>query len=211
MRSANLELVVDHRQLTLPQLCANGVEGRQLSGESGWQVEWGPVRAGDILPYFESGRKKTQEMRQARFPLKDRLEMASVALGFYALLVLLTVLIFWRHLLLPAGFSLVGLSYFYAVIQPWLPGRDGLYKSVSLALLSLIGLGGYIFLWGGLGAPVMFGWGVGLVCLSILVAAESQGMSPVMRGEQANWLPLSIIFGLLGVIYWLVPLAMGWR
>jgi hypothetical protein len=110
----------------------------------------------------------------------------------------------------PITFSLVGLSYFYAIVHPWLPGRDGLYKSIPLALIALAGLLVYTTLWQALPALKLFHWMVGLIGLSVFSGAELQGMSPLMRGEQANWGWEGIIGLALGAIYWLVPLALGW-
>jgi hypothetical protein len=149
-------------------------------------------------------------MRWVRFPLRDRLEMVTVTLGFYGLLILLPVLIFWRGMFWPIAFSLVGLSYFYAGVHPRLPGRDGLYKSMPLALIALAGLFSYTTLWHPLPGLQLFHWAVGLAGLSLFTAAELQGMSPLMRGEQANW-GWEIAVGLaLAAVYWLVPLALGW-
>ena len=57
----------------------------------------------------------------------------------------------------------------------------------------------------------LFHWAVGLTGLSVFTAAELQGMSPLMRGEQANWTREALIAVLLGAVYWLVPLAGWWR
>jgi len=211
VKSSNLERVVKHHALILPQLCANGVDGWRIRQETGWGVHWGPVRADDIPAYLAGRRKKTDEMRWVRFPLKDRLEMVTVTMGFYGLLILLPVLIFWRHMFWPITFSMVGLSYFYAVVHTWLPGRDGLYKSIPLALIALAGLFVYTTLVHPLPAVNLFHWMVGLTGLSVFSGAELQGMSPLMRGEQANWGWEAIIGLALGAIYWLVPLAAGWR
>ncbi len=147
LRVSDLEGIVRHRALILPQLCANGVDGWHIRQETGWDVNWGPVRAEDIPDYVVSSGVKTDAMRWVRFPIKDRLEMVTVTLGFYSLLILLPVAIFWRTLFWPILLSLVGLSYFYAVVLPWLPGRDGLAKSVPLTLISLVGLLVYIVFW----------------------------------------------------------------
>jgi 2-polyprenyl-3-methyl-5-hydroxy-6-metoxy-1,4-benzoquinol methylase len=210
VKSSHLEEVVRHHALILPQLCANGVDGWRIRQETGWGVYWGPAKARDIPAYLAARRKKTDAMRWVRFPLPDRLEMVTVTMGFYALLILLPVLIFWRHIFWPITFSLVGLSYFYAVVHPWLPGRDGLHKSIPLALIALAGLLLYTTLWQPLPAVSLFHWGVGLVGLSVFSGAELQGMSPLMRGEQANWGWEAIIGLVLAAIYWLVPPALGW-
>jgi demethylmenaquinone methyltransferase/2-methoxy-6-polyprenyl-1,4-benzoquinol methylase len=211
MKSSNLKAVVNHHTLILPQLCANGVDGWRIRQETGWRVDWGPARAEDIPAYLSSNRRKTDAMRWVRFPLKDRLEMVTVTLGFYGLMILLPVFIFWRHMFWSVAFSMIGLSYFYAVILPWLPGRDGLYKSIPLVFISLVGLFVFTTLWNPFPPERLFRWTVGLIGLSVFTAAELQGMSPLMRGEQANWSRELIIALLLGAIYWLVPQIVGWR
>jgi 2-polyprenyl-3-methyl-5-hydroxy-6-metoxy-1,4-benzoquinol methylase len=211
VKSSPLDQVVNHHALILPQLCANGVDGWQVRQETGWGVHWGPIRAGDIPAYLDARRKKTDEMRWVRFPLQDRLEMVTVTLGFYGLLILLPVLLFWRAMFWPITASLVSLSYFYAIVHPWLPGRDGLLKSIPLALIALTGLFVYTTLWNPLPVARLFNWVVGLTGLSVFTAAELQGMSPLMRGEQANWGWEASIGAALGLVYWLVPLMLGWR
>jgi 2-polyprenyl-3-methyl-5-hydroxy-6-metoxy-1,4-benzoquinol methylase len=211
LKSTRLEEVVRHRALILPQLCANGVDGWRVRQETGWGVHWGPVRAEHIPAYLSAKRQKNAAMRWVKFPLKDRLEMVTVTLGFYGLLILLPVALFWRALFWPVVASLVGLSYFYAVVHPWLPGRDGLWKSIPLALIALMGLFAYTALWNPLPAVRLFRWAIGLTWLSVFTAAELQGMSPLMRGEQANWGWEVVISAALALVYWLTPLALGWR
>ena len=211
IKTPGLAQATDSRTLILPQLAANGVDGWKIRRETNWKVRWGPVRAEDIPLYLDSGCEKTDPMRQVSFPLKNRLEMITVTLGFYSLMVLLPIGIFWRDLFWPVAASLAGLSYFYAVAHPRLPGRDGLLKSIPLTLIALAGLLIYTSFYNPLPAPRLFNWAVGLTGLSVFTAAELQGMSPLMRGEQANWGWEAIIGLALGLIYWLTPLALGWR
>jgi 2-polyprenyl-3-methyl-5-hydroxy-6-metoxy-1,4-benzoquinol methylase len=210
VKSSHLDDVVNHHALILPQLCANGVDGWRIRKETGWGVHWGPVRAQDIPAYLAEKRKKTDAMRWVRFPLRDRLEMVTVTLGFYALVILVPVFLFWRQSFWPVAASLFGLTYFYAVTLPWIPGRDGLYKSIPLTIIALVGLFVYTAIWP-MPVPSLFNWGIGLVGLSIFSAAELQGMSPLMRGEQANWSFEAVIGVILGLVYWLLPLFLGWR
>jgi ubiquinone/menaquinone biosynthesis C-methylase UbiE len=211
MNASRLHEVVDHHALVLPQLCGNGVDGWKIRKETGWGVHWGPVRAEDIPEYLASKRKKTDRMRWVRFPLRDRLEMVTVTLGFYGLLILLPVFLIWRDLFPPIAVALLGLSYFYAVALPWIPGRDGLFKSIPLTALALAGMALYALFVGGMGTLDVFHWGVGLTGMSVFTAAEMQGMSPLMRGEQANWGWEAIIGTGLVLAYWLVPIVLGWR
>jgi SAM-dependent methyltransferase len=211
VKTSRVAEVVHHHALILPQLCANGVDGWRVRHETGWGVHWGPARADDIPAYLAARRKKTDAMRWVRFPLKDRLEMVTVTLGFYGLLILLPVALFWRQNFWPVTASLLGLSYFYAIVHPWLPGHDGLLKSIPLIAITLAGFLVYMAIWGLLPTVQLFHWGVGLVGLSVFTAAELQGMSPLMRGEQANWGFEAIVGVVLGAVYWLAPLALGWR
>lgn len=211
LKSAQLADVVNHRALILPQLCANGVDGWRIREETGWGVHWGPVKAEDIPAYLSAKRKKTDRMRWVEFPIKDRMEMVNATLGLYGLMILVPVLIFWRSSFWNVTFSLVGLSYFYAVALPWLPGKDGLIKSIPLTLIAWSGFWVYMLLFTPLPTPRIFNWMIGLTGLSVFVGGELQGMSPLMRGEQANWGWEAVIAIVLGLIYWLVPLAVGWR
>lgn len=211
VKTSGVERVVERRVLILPQLAANGVDGRKIHRETGWRVRWGPVYADDIPAYLEAGQEKSDAMRRVTFPLKRRLEMVTVTLGFYGLMILLPVGILWRSMFWPITASLVGLSYFYAVVHPWLPGRDGLAKSIPLTLITLAGLLTYTALWGPLPIPRLFNWAVGLTGLSVFTAGELQGMSPLMRGEQANWGWEALVGAILGLACWLVPLVLGWR
>jgi len=211
IKSSRLETVVRHHALILPQLCANGVDGWRIRQQTRWGVHWGPPRAEDIPAYLAAHRKKSEAMRWVRFPVKDRLEMVTVTLGFYGLLILLPVFIFWRSLFWPVAASMLGLSYFYAVVHPWLPGRDGLAKSIPLVFIALLGFFIYISVWNPLPAVHLFHWAVGLTALSVFTAAELQGMSPLMRGEQANWSWEALIGAGLALFYWLIPVITGWR
>ncbi len=193
--------VVDHHALILPQLCANGVDGWAIRRETGWGVHWGPVRARDIPVYLAAGRKKTDAMRRVDFPLKDRLEMVTVTLGFYGLMILLPLFIWWRPLFWPVTAALVGLSYFYAVIHPYLPGKDGLWKSIPLAAIALTGLLVYCTLFTRLPPRALLNWSLGLIGLSVFTGGELQGMSPLMRGEQANWGIEAVVGVVLLVVY----------
>lgn len=209
VKASRLAEVVRHRALILPQLCANGVDGWRIRRELGWGVHWGPVRAEDVPAYLSAGRKKTDAMRWVRFPLKDRLEMVTVTLGFYGLLLLLPVFLFWRHLFVPLAAALIPLSYVYAIVHVWLPGRDGLAKSVPLALIALAGMAVYSALWDPTTWHGVYNRALGMIALSVFTAAELQGMSPLMRGEQANWIWEGIIGIALGVLYWVGGMVSG--
>ena len=134
-------------------------------------------------------------MRHVNFPLRDRLEMTTVMFIFYAMVLFIMGLIFWRPhaLVILAATALV--SYFYGIFLPWLPGRDGLGKGTTLSALALLGLWVWSLGWGHPALKELYNWSLGLGFLAFFIGAEFQGMSPRMRGEQANW----TIAGLVGL------------
>ncbi len=188
INTSQISSVVNHRTLILPQLGANGIDGWRIRESTDWGVHWGPIRASDIPAYLFAKRKKTSAMRQVKFPLSDRLEMTTVMLALYGLLLLIPFLIFWRSQVWLLLAITAALSYFYGVFLPWIPGKDGLGKGISLSVLTLFGLWIYALGWGQFSLESLFGWSLGLAFLAFFVGAEFQGMSPKMRGEQANWL-----------------------
>jgi ubiquinone/menaquinone biosynthesis C-methylase UbiE len=210
VKSSRVEELVHHRTLLLPQLAACGVDGRQVHRQTGWSVHWGPARAHDVPAYLAAGRKKSDAMRWVTFPLRKRLEMVLVTLGFYGLLILVPLAIFWRPMFWAVAAALFGLSLFYAVVLPWLPGRDGLAKAVPLAFIALAGLYAYSALWDHMPPRRLFNWTVGLVGLAVFTAAELQGMSPLMRGEQSNWVWEGVIGAVLLVVYLVGGRLVNW-
>lgn len=71
--ASNLDKVVTHRRIILPQLSAVGVCASEVQKKTGFRVSFGPVQARDIPAYIQAGYKKTKEMRTARFSLLDRI------------------------------------------------------------------------------------------------------------------------------------------
>ncbi len=187
IKTSGLSAVVDHHALILPQLAANGVNGWKIRKETGWGVHWGPVRAEDIPVYLSNGRKKTDAMRRANFPLKSRLEMTAVAWGFYAVLMAVGLGLFWRTVFWPVMIAMTALSLFFGVFLPWLPGHDGLLKGIPMAALSAAGTLAYSMALAPAPALTLINRCLGLGFLAFFVSGEFQGMSPLMRGEEGNW------------------------
>jgi hypothetical protein len=81
LETARLAEVVTHRTLILPQLAGPGVSAPEVERRSGFRVRWGPVRAGDIPAFLESGMAAAPEMRRVRFGLRERLVLVPMQLG----------------------------------------------------------------------------------------------------------------------------------
>jgi ubiquinone/menaquinone biosynthesis C-methylase UbiE len=206
VKTSGLEGLVDHHTLILPQLCANGVKGSRIEEETGWRVRWGPVYARDIPAYLAHGQRKTDAMRGVRFPLKDRLEMAVVTWQFWALLVAVVLAFVRRDLLVPTLISSLALFLFTGATYPWLPGRDGFWKGVSLAGLTVVAtiVGSQVF--APLGLRGLIRWSLGLGGLALFAGADYQGAAPTMRSGEAEHFPRLALIGLVILaVYVLLP------
>lgn len=80
IRKTGLHKVITHKRLILPQLGANGVNAREIRKATGFEAEFGPVRAQDIDRYLKFGADEA--MREVTFTLRERAEVIPVELMF---------------------------------------------------------------------------------------------------------------------------------
>ena len=143
--------VVTHRKLILPQLGAPGIAAHEVKKRTGFSVEYGPVRAADVKAYLET-RTATPEMRQVRFPLRDRLVLIPIELvHVFPLIALVAIALYFVSGSLAAWGAvaavLAGVALF-PILLPWLPGRAFSVKGFVLggivalpfALAALLGI-----------------------------------------------------------------------
>ena len=102
LKTSGIEELVEHRNVILPQLAATGIEYEVIRKRIGWKVIWGPVYAKDI-PAFIAENKfvKIPEMREVKFPLAQRIEMAIMWAFPFSIIVALITVPFWRKVFLP--------------------------------------------------------------------------------------------------------------
>ena len=100
VQKAQLDQVVSHRELLLPQLSANGVAAHELRRLCGFRGRFGPILAADLPEYLRTG-ETTEKMRTITFTLRER-----------AVLVPLELCIIWKQLTIAAVifFLLSGIS-----------------------------------------------------------------------------------------------------
>jgi hypothetical protein len=139
IESTNLKDVVNHRTLTLPQLGAPGVAAPEVRKRTGFKVNWGPTRASDIPEYLRT-RKATEEMREVRFDLRDRMEVIPVEIkNIFAPLVVALIVLF---LLGMRGTAFVILAIVAAgivvfpILLPFLPTHDFASKGFVLGVVA---------------------------------------------------------------------------
>jgi hypothetical protein len=139
--ATRLAEVVSHRRLVLPQLGAPGVNALQVKRETGFRVEWGPVRAADLPDYLRSGRA-TPEMRRVRFPLRDRAVLVGVELvsAWPLFLVFLALLAFAENRLAVTSLlvAVMAGAGLFPLLLPWLPTRAFSTKGLVLGVLVVI-------------------------------------------------------------------------
>lgn len=141
-----LEKVVSHRTLILPQLGAPGVRAHEVLKNSGFKVLYGPVEAKNIKEFIHSGMKATAQMRTVKSSAYDRLVLTPVELvGTFKISLMIFGVLFLLNLI---GVGPFGLVDFYAyvgavivgcivtpVLLPWIPGRAFAWKGWFLGFI----------------------------------------------------------------------------
>ena len=141
IEEAGLADIVTHRVLILPQLGAAGVAAHEVKKQSGFSVEYGPVRAAD-LPEYLTRHQATPDMRRATFPLPDRLVLIPVEL----VRVLLPMIIAGVVLYVLGGpipslgvvTAILAGVVLFPILLPWIPtpnfSTKGLVLGATIAL-----------------------------------------------------------------------------
>ena len=136
-----LSSVVRHRTLIVPQLGAPGISAHQVQQESGFRVEYGPIRAQELPEYLKT-RTATPDMRRVRFPFRDRIVLTPVELVHAALptFVATALLYFLAGIVasLAAITAVLAGTVLFPALLPILPTKDfsskGLFLGVFVAL-----------------------------------------------------------------------------
>jgi hypothetical protein len=141
IKAVNLNNIVSHRRIILPQLGAPGVAAHEVKRETGFIIEYGPVRAADLPEYLKT-HQATPEMREVKFTLKDRLVLVPVEVTASWLPALIAIGLGFIIGDLPYALA-VFVAYIcgtalFPVLLPWLPGKDFSIKGASLGLLAAI-------------------------------------------------------------------------
>ncbi len=133
IEETGLKEMVRQRTLILPQLGAAGVSAHEVKKRTGFEVEYGPVRAADLPAYLES-RRATPEMRRVTFNLRDRLILIPVEIFRIILPVLVILAVIWAlsggqivdRFLRSPGLAIILFSgmILFPILLPWIPTPD---------------------------------------------------------------------------------------
>jgi len=152
IEEVELDRIVEHRKLILPQLGATGVSGHEVLRRTGFSVIYGPIRARDIKEFISSDYKATKEMRTVRFTFWDRLvlvpmefvEAAKALLLVFGVLFLINLFAsrpFGTADFLAFSAAVLAGAAFTPVFLPFIPGRAFSFKgwlvgAISTALIA---------------------------------------------------------------------------
>jgi len=219
VQQTQLDQVVAHRKLIVPQLGAPGVSAHEVQKQCGFQVVYGPVRAEDIPEFLADNFKTTPEMRRVNFDIHDRIAVIPVELVLwfkqaFGLAILITLL----GGISRAGFSLAaaprafGLVFtgwltggaLVPILLPWLPGRAFSIKGLWAALMLWPILSAFGFL-GTLPIEIA-GWGLLLTAIVSFMALNFTGTSTYtsmsgVKKEMKIAIPLQLLALIAGIIF----------
>jgi NAD-dependent dihydropyrimidine dehydrogenase PreA subunit len=192
LKTSGIASKVNHRRLILPQLSAPGIDVERVEEETGWHCKFGPVYAREIPDYVAANFSKTKAMREARFRLGNRLEMAVMWAAPMSIVAAIPVAIFGLSslpgvLALIWGFSLF-LFAFYGPVMRYVPGPVGLVKTLLLGFVGVAGVASYGLLVGNWEVASIVGWSLGILAVALLLGFDLDGSSPLNAGSTvAYW------------------------
>ena len=151
--------VVSHNQLMLPQLSATGVSAHQVKKESGFKIIYGPVRAKDLPKFLAGDHKGESYMRRVTFRARERFILIPVELAHLpkpSLWILIAVFVIsgigtsifsfstaWIRGGMLAIAYLAGImagAVFTPILLPWVPGKSFALKGAILGILGGAGV-----------------------------------------------------------------------
>jgi hypothetical protein len=213
-----LASVVHHRRIVLPQLGAPGVSAHDVHKETGFHVEYGPVRAHD-LPLFLKDNEATPEMRTVRFSARDRIVLIPVELRSVLVPAIIGAIVLWLiGGWLPATAVIVPVAagaVLFPILLPFLPTVDFSTKGFILGFIVAVPLAFAALL---SGIPIAPPWAVITAVISLLLvipaltaylALNFTGSTPYtsrtgVRKEIYSYVPVMTGAGLIGSTFALV-------
>jgi len=223
VEATRLREVVSHRVLILPQLGAPGVAAHDVKQRTGFRVEYGPVRAGDLPEYLRL-RQVGKEMRRVRFSLSERLVLIPIELVHVLprMSPLVVLLFFVGGTLASAGAlsAILAGTVLFPILLPWLPTPNfstkgfvlGGLVALPFALASLLHQAGSIP-WLQVGSALVcllvIPPGVAYLGLNFTGSTTFTSRSGVRR-EIFAYVPVMAWMGATGLGLLLVLTAMRW-
>ena len=229
IESSGLKNILSHRKLILPQLGAPGVAAHKVKQASGFNVQYGPIRAEDLPAYLNAGFKATAQMRIMTFPLKERAVLIPIELveAMKPFLIIAAVLFILGGIGGPSGFwanaasfglfavcalfcAVIGGTVFNPLLLPYLPGRaysiKGFSIGIIIALILLYLRDINLSAWPGrveaMAWLLIFPAVSGYLAMNFTGCSTYTSLSGVKK--EMRWaLPLEIACGTVGLVMWI--------
>jgi hypothetical protein len=225
VHNTDLDKIVSHRELILPQLGAPGISSHVVKKRCGFKVIWGPIKARELKSFLENGRTADKHMRQLTFSFGERLILIPVELYLMikpSLLILLTLFILsgvgpeifsfsaaWFRGLNGAFAYLFGVlagAVVVPILLPWLPTRQFYIKGI------VTGLSGGVLLILFLAANITWLESLTLLLLTTAVSSYAAmnftGATPYtspsgVEKEMRQGIPVQMAAVLIAVVAWI--------
>ncbi|MEE8399848.1 MAG: mercury methylation corrinoid protein HgcA [Desulfobacterales bacterium] len=188
VKRTELDGVVSHRKLILPQLSATGVSAKEVKSGSGFRVVWGPIQARHIKPFLEAGMNAEPSMRQVTFTFRERLVLVPVELyismkpllyvlsGLLIVSLILHSTAFFINTFLVVIMGLFSGAVLVPLLLPWIPGRSFALKGAIVGILIGILAGGPSGLFEGITGGLSFF--LSIIAISSYLAMNFTGSTP---------------------------------
>jgi ferredoxin len=198
LKTSGIEKLVVRKDVILPQLAATGIETKYIEKKTGWRAIWGPVYAKDIRMFIENNLKKTIQMREVKFSVIQRMEMAIMWAFPFSIIFSLIMIFFWPDELLILNGYIWGLTFLIFMSFPfyfkWLnPKKKGISFSKYTAIfdfgrmpLILWGLFlfchfGFSILTHSLTWEFIFRWGFISFVVILIISLDLMGSTPIYK------------------------------
>lgn len=225
---SQLNRVVSHRELILPQLGGPGVAAHKVKKRTGFKVLYGPIQATDLPAFLDAGMQATPKMRRKTFTMLERVVLIPVELVSalkWSLLILPAFFLlgglgassgFWNGVLTDGLFAVLNLlgallagAVLTPILLPWLPGRAFSQKGLIMGLITTL----FITLFGAFYLNIrqdymnILAWFFLTPALSAYLAMNFTGASTYtslsgVRKEMRWAVPLEIVGGVAGLTLW---------
>ena len=225
---SQLNRVVSHTELILPQLAGPGVAAHKVKKRTGLKVLYGPIQATDLPAFLDAGMEATPKMRRKTFTMLERVVLIPVELvsAFKWSLLIIPVFFllgglgapsgFWQGVLNDGLFAVLNLlgallagAVLTPILLPWLPGRAFSQKGLVMGLITTL----FITLFGVFYLNIrqdymnILAWFFLTPALSAYLAMNFTGASTYtslsgVRKEMRWAVPLEIVGGMAGLTLW---------
>lgn len=226
IKEAELEKIVVHKRVIVPQLGATGVCAGDVKKLSGFRVVYGPVRAADIPDFLRNKRKADRKMREVTFTFTERLVLTPVEIQIVLKPALITALILlilsgigpgvfsfsaaWSRGLTGLAALITGMvsgAVITPALLPYIPVKEfalkGIFAGTAAALAMIIALPG---------AAASFSSGIALflftVAISSFLAMNFTGTTPFtspsgVEKEMKRYMPVQFAALLMSTGFWI--------